>query len=87
MYVMFSEKAKLGAYLCQLENMLLPVDNFQRSRFRPQSDVARMQPSVSVECFGGLLRILVIAFEDVPAFDADFALVVFGEIIHIWHVR
>ena len=52
----------------------------------PFGDVTRVQPTVTIERFSGLLLVAIVAFEDVGTFDAQFADVVLGVVLHVGYV-
>mmetsp|Transcript_111454 Transcript_111454/g.296166 ORF Transcript_111454/g.296166 Transcript_111454/m.296166 type:complete len:266 (-) Transcript_111454:1015-1812(-) len=59
--------------LRKLEEVLLPVDDLQAAVWRPQPDVARVEPAVLVDGLGGLVWHLVVACKDVGPAEADLA--------------
>ena len=53
--------------LCELEDVLLAVDDLEVALGRPHANVAAVQPAFSVDGLGGLGRVLVVAREHVGA--------------------
>ena len=58
-------------YLCQFENMLLPVNNLQRSIVKPSSDVPRVGPTIFIDELSRLLWIFEVPPDYVKTFKAD----------------
>ena len=51
--------------------MLLAINDFQNTIGLPSSYIPRVQPAVCIHHLIRLLLVVVIAFEDVVAFEAD----------------